>query len=70
MSEGRLKCPRSDVEKANPGSTDMEIIIVELGLYDHITTGRHMLTHIITISRYPSMFEFSTGELKQVKNLS
>lgn len=45
MLKSRVRGQRSDVEKANPGGTDMEIIIVELGLYDHITTGtqRHML---------------------------
>lgn len=44
MLKGRVRGQRSDVEKANPGGTDMEIIIVELGLYDHITTGiqRHV----------------------------
>lgn len=31
---------RSDIEKANPGSTDVEIVIVELGLYDHVSTER------------------------------
>lgn len=30
----------SDVEKADPGSADMEIVIVELGLYDHVPAAR------------------------------
>lgn len=30
----------SDVEKADPGGADMEIVIVELGLYDHVPAGR------------------------------
>lgn len=42
--EGRSKGQRSDVEKSYSGGTDMEVIIVELGLYDNVTTGiqRHM----------------------------
>lgn len=31
---------KSDVEKPYPGSTDMEIIIEELGLYDNVTTRK------------------------------
>lgn len=29
---------RSDVKKANPWGTDMEVVVKELGLYDHIST--------------------------------
>lgn len=28
----------SDVEETNSGGTDVEIIVVELGFYDHVTT--------------------------------
>lgn len=30
----------SDVEKPYPGSTDMQVIVEELGLYDNITTKK------------------------------
>lgn len=29
---------RSDVKKANPRGTDMEVVVIELGLYDHVST--------------------------------
>lgn len=50
--EGRVRGQRSDVEKSYPGGTDMEVIVVELGLYDHITTGkqRHMETLTDTLN--------------------
>lgn len=38
MSAFWKKNHESDVEKSYPGGADMEVIIVELGLYDHITT--------------------------------
>lgn len=27
----------SDVEKTNSGGTDVEVVVVELGFYDHVT---------------------------------
>lgn len=45
---------RSDVEKSYPGGADMEVIIIELRLYDHVTTGikRHVnLNRDITVTK-------------------
>lgn len=39
---------RSDVEESYPGGADMEVIIVELGLYDHVTTGRQRHTSALS----------------------
>lgn len=35
---------RSDVEESYPGGADMEVVVEELGLYDHVTTGRQRHT--------------------------
>lgn len=47
---GRVKSQSSDVKKSNPGGADVEVVVVEFGLYDHVTTAiqRHVDSNTVT----------------------
>lgn len=53
---------RSDVEEANSGGADVEVIVVELGFYDHVTAETYKHESLVSNPAAVAVWEKEGGD--------